>query len=98
MSQFGVSDVRWSDDLSEVVECRVHTIEEGDGKTRLTGGVAYPFAGLAEVAAGGDDEVWLMVVDATGVLAKYAQMTVVQGQGGRPVMSSDDVLRELPTF
>ena len=47
MSQFGVSAVHWSDDLTQVVECRVHTLEEVDGLLRLTGGIAYPFAYLA---------------------------------------------------
>ena len=76
MSQFGVSAVHWSDDLTEVVECTVHTLEEVDGLLRLTGGIAYPFAHLTEVAAAGEDQVWFLLNDARGIPRKFAAMVV----------------------
>ena len=89
--------MRWSDDLTAVVECRVHTIEELDGVIRLTGGIAYPFDQLAEVAAGGEDPVWLLRCGSNGLFEKYAQM-VVGDDGGRLFMASNDLLRDLPTY
>jgi len=94
VSQFGVSAVRWSDDLSEVVECRVHTMVEADGWLRLTGGAAYPFAHLAEVAAVGDDEIWFLLKDARGFPRPYARME----QDGRLRLASDNLLRDLPIY
>jgi hypothetical protein len=64
VSQFGVSALHWSDDLTQVVECRVHTLEEVDGLLWLTGGIAYPVAHSAEVAAVGEDQVWFLLNDA----------------------------------
>jgi hypothetical protein len=95
VSQFGVSAVRWSDDLTQVLECRVHTIEEVHGLLLLTGGVTYPFIHLTEVATIGEDQVWFLLNDARGVPKRYAAMTQ---DGGRLLAASDHLLRDLPTY
>jgi hypothetical protein len=95
VTQFGVSAVRWSDDLTEVVECKVHTIEESHGLLLLTGGASYPFAHLEEVAAVGDDQIWFLLADARGFPKKHAAM---KDQAGRPITASDGMLRALPTY
>jgi len=95
VSQFGVSAVRWSDDLTQVVECRVHTIEVAYGLLLLTGGVTYPYSHLTEVATVGDDQIWFLLEDARGIPKKYAAM--IQ-EGGRLVTASDNLLRALPTY
>lgn len=95
MTQFGVSAVRWNGGRTEVVECKVHTIEESHGLLLLTGGASYPFAHLEEVAALGEDQIWFLLDDARGCPKKYAAM---KDQAGRLMTASDDMLRALPTY
>ena len=94
MSQFAVSAIRWNGDLSKVTDCMVHTLEEIGGMIRLTGGIGYSLAGLAEVAAGDDDEVWFVVSSGRGIV-KRGRLRV---QDGQLVVGPDCLLRELPTF
>jgi hypothetical protein len=95
VTQFGVSAVRWNGDRTEVVECKVHTIEERHGLLLLTGGASYPFAHLEAVAAVGDDQIWLLLADARGFPKKHAAM---RDQACRLITASDDMLRALPTY